>query len=1372
MSYFDSFIKKQKEIQSGKAKPHTLGPVRDVPSEIYGKDRGNKKLSEDGGTGYDWTKKYLSPLSSKNFGSDNETKFRTVMEKMGVTDQNRQDEFRQWLDANELMKDTRERETREKETLDNKYKIIGERSLENSVKNRKEAEAEEKLKRDVQGSNGGAIARRQAQDGKDRGGFLGFMDRFVAPISEGAKDFIFPGLTEQEAISEIKSKGELNPVTAAALKDRGLETTVLKGTGAVLSSIAPVGKAYQVGDKVFKGFNAIKNPIAKQLVRGGTAGATFEAGRAAVNEVAAPDQANFGDYAARIGLSAGLGAVGDAAVSGIGTQIAKQKGLKQLFNDIQANQKSVEEIAQSDAFTPKFQAFKEALANLPKKEATASIDSFISKLNQAKALKGETAGIKYPSIEERLKNFTLPAKDIPKVTIPKLSRSEDPGLDDQIKRLFAKDAQAAADKKKTDFNAMFGGVIADANKGMRQTQPKQEFDFDRMYEGFVQYVKEQGYEANKMTPEALDEVFTHYAPKDFPYNLDQLTSKIYKDSPAFKSTMYKQPIGPEQNLRTMLQNDPKIKDLLNGFKPKPKAPAFKEFNKEMDDLFRFFDEPKPATTTQTEAGAAERFTNIDSEPYVPLKRVKEESTASTSPLDPEDLSGQIVKLKETVKNTRNPIEKTALRSQIADLEQEVKMVKEKGLIGEDSTYEDLLVNTDNWKDKTPILYQRETMDRNFEDIMGQDAQGMRKVFLDPVKSKEAERIRFLNDERSKIKEFKIKPGSQDDKFVQMYGENKISLDELKQKTSNWREVDKLAKHYRATYDRMIQEANTVLRENGMKEIPYRKDYFPHYEDLTGFEKFFKEIGFDMNNNSLPTDVNGLTGQFRPNKAFFKHAQQRKTDETAFGASEGFDGYVEGVSNIIHHTKNIKRLRGLENAIRTKYEGDEKLTNFVVELSDYTNSLAGKKNMIDRAAERLVGRKFYNFADTVRRKVAANMIGANVGSALTGYIPMTQALATTSKPSFVKGMTDTFKNVFKDDGFIQQSDFLTKRVGADPLYRNWWNNTIDKSMWLMKTVDMFSAQTIVRSKYAEGLKKGLSSKEAMKQADDWAQRIMAGRAKGDVPTLIGSKSLGALTQFQLEVNNQISFIFKDIPKHVDKKGAASALGQLALYSYFFNNLYEKAVGRRPAFDPLGIAFKAYSDYNDDEKDKMESLGNATMSAINTLPFTSAFAGGRVPVGSVFPNPFAMLKGEAKPEDEFLKPLIYGVLPAGGSQINKMNDAARTLGENPLFPQKMAGVYNDSGQLKYPVDKGTANQFRGLIFGKSAFPETQEYYDKDRRQLSNKQTAALEESANPKADYDAMMMERTINKLKKIKNPTKDQTAKLDAFFKKLEKLKGE
>lgn len=69
-------------------------------------------------------------------------------------------------------------------------------------------------------------------------------------------------------------------------------------------------------------------------------------------------------------------------------------------------------------------------------------------------------------------------------------------------------------------------------------------------------------------------------------------------------------------------------------------------------------------------------------------------------------------------------------------------------------------------------------------------------------------------------------------------------------------------------------------------------------------------------------------------------------------------------------------------------------------------------------------------------------------------------------------------------------------------------------------------------------------------------------------------------YQVEVNNQLRHLFKDLPDDLKEKGMAALVAGLMKYTigaYLFNDLYEKLVGRRPALDFLGIANEAVGDY---------------------------------------------------------------------------------------------------------------------------------------------------------------------------------------------------
>jgi hypothetical protein len=906
------------------------------------------------------------------------------------------------------------------------------------------------------------------------------------------------------------------------------------------------------------------------------------------------------------------------------------------------------------------------------------------------------------------------------------------------------------------------------------------------YEDFVKHVKDTGYTENNLSRESIEELWTQFAKYDEPVNIEQVVDLAYPKGNV-KPPVPETPVVAQPEIPVVQQPVPKQQNIMPELTPTVRAT-------EKTDLLMSLN-PSVLKTVRIDKGlekmSKEELQGLATQLSAKQQTVKGKKQLAAVQADLEKVNQFLMKLdlqqfglktpkieppkpmKELTPNIAQ--KKSEIKEPVASKQSKqdyaisqnkqkklVKEFEEKGNPVKTEAAKDL-TNSDKWTDKSAFGFGRETITRNFENVMGEDAPKMIAKYIDPVKSSEAERIRFLNKERTQVKSYEIKPKSNEDKLVQMYGEKKISLVELKQKTTEWKKVVKVAESYRNKYDELLTTVNKALVESGHKPIPKRSDYFPHYEEMDGL---LKQFGLDVHNHSLPTDINGLTENFRPTKQYFQFGNQRKGDETTFGAIQGFDKYIEGASNLIYHTKNIRRLRGLEDVIRAKY-GDDHLSNFVSQLKEYTNQLAGKKAKVDRIVEETFGRKIYNVADTIRRKVGANMIGANISSSLTGFIPTTQALSTTNKASMVKGMAETIANIRKSDGFIQKSDFLTKRIGSDPLYRTLWDKTIDKSMWMMRTVDSFNAQIIVRGKYNEGIKKGLSEQAALKQADEFAARVMAARSKGEMPTLFGSKTFGIVSQFQLEVNNQLSFIFKDIPASASsKKALASSVGQLVLYSYLFNNVYEKVVGRRPAFDPMGIAIQATKDYNNDNLTKGDATLNLTKNIAGSLPFSSVVTGGRFPISAAKPEIDDALSGKSTWTEELSKPLTYLGLPAGGSQLKKTYEGLTAMDLNPFSPQGTTGVYQD-GKMKFPVEGNIPNHLKGALFGKNAFSETKEFYDNKRRNLSEKQTFQVENSAEPKETYENLMFKRRIETIQaKIKDVQKNPDLSVDEKRKKV------
>ena len=590
--------------------------------------------------------------------------------------------------------------------------------------------------------------------------------------------------------------------------------------------------------------------------------------------------------------------------------------------------------------------------------------------------------------------------------------------------------------------------------------------------------------------------------------------------------------------------------------------------------------------------------------------------------------------------------------------------------------------------------------------------------------------------------------------------------------------------FRQIYDNLFEQMNKVRVENGYEPINYRSGYFPHFQpgEADGIlAQFGRALGIDTQVVALPTTIAGLTHTFKPGIQWFGNAQERLGFNTAYDAVEGFDKYIEGAASVIFQTENIQRLRAFATQVRyrTSNEGiqeqvdavyednrltdDEKqvkianiyehgkfaLANFVAELDEYTNLLANKKSKYDRTVEALMGRKVYAFLKWWESRVGANMIAGNISSALTNFIPLTQAGAQMDRFAILNGMWKTLTFYKTDDGLHGMSSFLTNRKGSDPLVQNWSQKVSGKLSIPMEAIDQFVSESIVRGAYFQNLKRGMSESEAMHQADIFAAGVMADRSKGAMPTLMQSSNplFKMFTQFQLEVNNQFSEVFKDLPRNHRQQGIlhfALVLFKYFLGAWLFNKLYEWLVGRRPALDPIGLLIDACKDFADPDVGFGEGMKNLGTNVLSELPFSSGLTllgietdGGRIPASSAVPDLTAVWDAATDKDmhwkkrlkeigDEVAKPLTYVIPPFGGNQISKIWKGTKAFIEGGSYSLDSKG----NEILQYPVyndDPWAAlgSLFRATLLGKSSLPEAQEWVESGFDSLGAKETAVYQD-----------------------------------------------
>ena len=627
-------------------------------------------------------------------------------------------------------------------------------------------------------------------------------------------------------------------------------------------------------------------------------------------------------------------------------------------------------------------------------------------------------------------------------------------------------------------------------------------------------------------------------------------------------------------------------------------------------------------------------------------------------------------------------------------------------------------------------------------------------------------------------------------------------------------IDKAITEFHKIYDELLDMINQVRVQFGYDPVSYRRGYFPHFteNEESILARFGRELGFTGTVSPLPTTINGLTSRFRPGIRYFKNANERLGYATAYNAIKGLDLYLDTASDVIFHTEDVQRMRALETQIRYRASdegirrqmdaikandaldpdkqqqlidelsknGRTRMSHMAAWLTEYTNVLAGKRTGADRWIEEHIPQKIYNFMRKSQQRVGANMVAANIGSAVTNFIPLTQAWAQTSTVNMMKGMWYTLANYVQADGLDQQSVFINNRSGYHGLSQSSMDKASEIAGWVMEHIDGFTTGSIVRARVIENMQRGMSQQSALEEADQFASGIMADRSKGATPLMytVRSPIVKMFTQFQLEVNNELSWIFKDMRPQERKKGVQAlvkALLKFAIGAWLYNEAAEAIFGRRPALDPLDMlndtvgdvsgykvpntwqAMAEYGvnpknwDYTTEKKTPEEVWKGFASRVVDELPNTQLLTmfgldewmgldlqGNRIAVISAFPDmekvnkalmsskeDMATKKKAQVLVDELSKPLSYAALPMGGGQARKSLQGIMSVVNGGKYRLNNEGEQ----QLQYPTYTDRPGDVplklaQGVLFGRTATQEAQDWIENGFKSLSVKETKAYQ------------------------------------------------
>lgn len=443
---------------------------------------------------------------------------------------------------------------------------------------------------------------------------------------------------------------------------------------------------------------------------------------------------------------------------------------------------------------------------------------------------------------------------------------------------------------------------------------------------------------------------------------------------------------------------------------------------------------------------------------------------------------------------------------------------------------DLLKDGDNARMISMLRMNEMTPERAMRKIFGdQLGEKFNRTYIYPVQQNEAEKLRFTNRMLDAVRTFQDSTGQEspltrqersvvqqmlEDRFV---GETVASMEmaesirnaaenlkngkdaadtakelhldredmDLAQRLSRWMQnqelldsgamdrvkIENAVTAYARQYDLFYDAINDFLTAHGYSTIGFIKGYAPHMQGEDTQNKLLsalRSMGVNTDAMVLPTSISGLTADYKPGKRRNPYFQSRRGTSTDYDAAAGYESYVGYLADILYHTDDIARLRGvsrylrktygpeeisdaidhaeglrnmeakdqmevlrdagrisqgstlspqdaraeLENYIDSLYEDIKHMTRyseFVKYIDNYANILAGKQSMADRGMEYTAGRTSLNAGNKLVSAFARAQVAGNLSSALNQSAQLAQLLAEVDVRSLAKATANLAKS---------------------------------------------------------------------------------------------------------------------------------------------------------------------------------------------------------------------------------------------------------------------------------------------------------------------------------------------------------------------------
>ena len=551
-----------------------------------------------------------------------------------------------------------------------------------------------------------------------------------------------------------------------------------------------------------------------------------------------------------------------------------------------------------------------------------------------------------------------------------------------------------------------------------------------------------------------------------------------------------------------------------------------------------------------------------------------------------------------------------------------------------------------------------------------------------------------------------------------------------------------------------------------------KKWDPHFLHRTGEKSAMDAVGGFLSYANYMSEVLHHVDDIQKLRTFSDQIRYEYADE---GLRADYDTIRES-TDMTQEQKDAE----LEK-LRDRKDNNSKMGAYVTALDNYTNILAGKQTHVDRAVERTIERKGLNRIQKPIQILVRSSIPGNLSSAINQTVQLPWLTAEAGEGNVIQAVYELARGKLKKEGFVRESDFLTGKRGAEALQKlkqkTAGEKILDAASIPFEAVDDAASQVIVRAFYLKNVKAGMDHKAALRQADAQAERLVGSRMKGAKANIFSDKTLKLLTTFQLEVANQYEHLKYDLPQEIREiertrgKGAAAAeaskrIVKGSVYAAVLNGIIKSITGNEPVgFDIIGTVWnyiRAGLPEDDEEEqgfDWTAGLEDVRDSVLDDVPYVSTIAtlmgygNGRLPLPQADEtNIKEGIKKIFSAEDDAgkdagIRQLLTGVLKTAAAVTPMGNQVRKTIegGETAI----RGGRYSTDGtQLLYEVEKSPQNIARGLLFGRSALPETDAYYEKGGKPvLSKDQTGMMEQAAGYGVDQGTYV--RFIQEAKKLK-----------------------